>query len=369
MSGSFVSDEVLRLEGVTKRFGAVTAVAGATGAVQRAELLTFLGPSGCGKTTLLRLVGGFVEEDGGVILLEGKSLRGVPPHRRDTAMVFQNYALFPHLSVADNVAYGLRARRLPRGEIAARVADLLKTVQLEAFAERRPHQLSGGQQQRVALARALSIQPKVLLLDEPLSNLDAGLRVAMRQEIRRIQKALHLTVILVTHDQEEAISMSDRIAIMRHGRFEQVGTPLQVYEAPTTEFVATFVGRVNLIPGKLSPGSEAGQVAFQTWFGSLALRAPSASPGGLPPSDEARAVIRPERIQLLPLHEPLSRNAFRGEVSESTYTGQVVRYTVQMEGRPLRVDAWDPVRVGRFPEGSAVAVQFPDSVHLLPEER
>jgi ABC-type Fe3+/spermidine/putrescine transport system ATPase subunit len=363
-----VAETVLELQGVVKRFGGVTAVAGATGGVYRGELLTFLGPSGCGKTTLLRLVGGFLEADGGTILLEGKSLRGVPPHRRDTAMVFQNYALFPHLSVAENVAYGLRARRLPRGEIAGRVEELLKTVQLEGFGGRRPYQLSGGQQQRVALARALSIQPKVLLLDEPLSNLDAGLRVAMRQEIRRIQKALHLTVILVTHDQEEAISMSDRIAIMRHGRFEQVGTPLQVYEAPATEFVARFVGRVNLIPGRLSPGPEAGQVEFQAWFGSLTLRAPSAPEASPPIADEARAVIRPERIQLLPLHDPLPRNAFRGEVAESTYTGQVVRYTVMLDGKPLRVDAWDPVRVGRFPEGSAVAVQFPDTVHLLPEE-
>ena len=363
-----MSDEVLRLEGVLKRFGAVTAVAGATGGVERAELLTFLGPSGCGKTTLLRLVGGFLEEDGGSILLEGKPLHGVPPHRRDTAMVFQNYALFPHLSVADNVAYGLRARHLPRGEIAARVDDLLKTVQLEGFGERRPFQLSGGQQQRVALARALSIQPKVLLLDEPLSNLDAGLRVAMRQEIRRIQKALHLTVILVTHDQEEAISTSDRIAIMRHGRFEQVGTPLEVYEAPATEFVAKFVGRVNLIPGSLSTAPDESGVIFQAWFGSLTLRALTSPPAFSTIPEETRAVIRPERIQLLPLQEPLSGNTFRGEVVESTYTGQVVRYTVLLEGKPLRVDAWDPVRTGRFPEGSKVAVRLPDAVHLLPME-
>ncbi len=363
-----MSEAVLELVGVVKRFGGVTAVAGATGAVRRAELLTFLGPSGCGKTTLLRLVGGFLEADGGSILLEGRSLCGVPPHRRDTAMVFQNYALFPHLSVAENVAYGLRARRLPRGEIAARVEELLKTVQLEGFGVRRPHQLSGGQQQRVALARALSIRPKVLLLDEPLSNLDAGLRVAMRQEIRRIQKALHLTVILVTHDQEEAISMSDRIAIMRHGRFEQVGTPLEVYEAPATEFVANFVGRVNLIPGRLSPGAEAGQVVYCAWFGFLTLRAPTAPEVGPPIPGDARAVVRPERLLLLPLCEPLPENTFRGEVVESTYTGQVVRYTVLLQGRPLRVDAWDPVRSGRFPEGSSVAVQFPETVHLLRAE-
>jgi ABC-type Fe3+/spermidine/putrescine transport system ATPase subunit len=346
----------------------VTAVAGASATVRRGELLTFLGPSGCGKTTLLRLVGGFLEADAGTLLLEGKSLHGVPPHRRDTAMVFQNYALFPHLSVAGNVAYGLKARRLPRGEIAARIEDLLKTVQLEGFGDRRPDQLSGGQQQRVALARALSIQPKVLLLDEPLSNLDAGLRAAMRQEIRRIQKALHLTVILVTHDQEEAISMSDRIAIMRSGRFEQVGTPLQVYEAPATEFVAKFVGRVNLIPGKLAAGSDAGRAVFQAWFGSLDLRMPTLPEAAPLLMEEARAVIRPERILLHALDGAPSRNTFRGEVAEATYTGQVVRYRVLLHGKPLRVDAWDPVRVGRFPEGSPVAVQFPDAVHLLPAE-
>ncbi|MBI3085197.1 MAG: ABC transporter ATP-binding protein [candidate division NC10 bacterium] len=363
-----MGDTVLELVDVTKRFGAVTAVAGATGAVHRGELVTFLGPSGCGKTTLLRLVGGFLEADGGSILLEGKPLHGVPPHRRDTAMVFQNYALFPHLSVADNVAYGLKARRLPRGEITARVEELLKTVQLEGFGERRPHQLSGGQQQRVALARALSIQPKVLLLDEPLSNLDAALRVAMRAEIRRLQTALHLTVILVTHDQEEAISMSDRIAIMRHGRFEQVGSPLDVYESPATEFVATFIGRVNLIPGRLSPGPEPSHATFDTWFGTLTLRAPASPLGGSSNSSEVRAVIRPERVLLALPREPLPRNTFRGEVAESTYTGQVVRYTVLLQGKPLRVDAWDPVRVGRFPEGSAVAVQFPEALHLLPAE-
>jgi ABC-type Fe3+/spermidine/putrescine transport system ATPase subunit len=364
-----VADELLRFEGVVKRFGTVAAVAGVTGAVRRGELVTFLGPSGCGKTTLLRLVGGFLEADGGAILLEGKSLHGVPPHRRDTAMVFQNYALFPHLSVADNVAYGLRARHLPRREIAARVEELLKTVQLEGFGERRPHQLSGGQQQRVALARALSIQPKVLLLDEPLSNLDAALRVAMRAEIRRLQTALRLTVILVTHDQEEAISMSDRIAIMRNGRFDQVGSPLEVYEAPATEFVANFVGRVNLIPGRLVPAPEAGRATFQTEFGSLTLRAPMAAQAGMVTLGEARAVIRPERILLLPLTDSLPSNTFRGEVVDFTYTGQVVRYTVLLDGKPLKIDAWDPVRVGRFPEGSVVAVQFPDTVHLLTEER
>ena len=225
------------------------AVDGVDAAIQEGELVSFVGPSGCGKTTLLRLAGGFARPDGGRVLLDGQDVTRDPPNRRATAMVFQSYALFPHLTVAGNVGYALRVRGQSRADVAARVEDLLRVVQLDGLGARRPDELSGGQQQRVALARALSVRPRVLLLDEPLSNLDANLRVLMREEIKRLQRELRLTVAYVTHDQEEAMSISDRIAVMRAGRIEQLGTPTEIYERPATEFVARFVGTANFLDG------------------------------------------------------------------------------------------------------------------------
>ena len=242
----------ITIDGVARSFGSVRAVDDVSIAIRDAEFFTLLGPSGCGKTTLLRMVAGFCELDRGRILFGEERVDTLPPHRRNAGMVFQNYAVFPHLRVGDNVAYGLRARKSPEKETSERVSRALQLIQLEGFETRWPHQLSGGQLQRVAIARAVVFEPHVLLLDEPLSNLDAKLRIEMRAEIRRLQKTLGITVIYVTHDQEEALSMSDRIAVMRSGRVEQMSEPRVIYEQPATPFVATFVGATNLLAGTVS---------------------------------------------------------------------------------------------------------------------
>ncbi len=241
----------LELDRLTRRFGDVVAVDHLSLQVRQGELLSFLGPSGCGKTTVLRLITGFLRPDEGKVHIRGRVMNPVPPHRRDIAMVYQNYALFPHLTVWENVAFGLRMRHLPAAEMTTRVRQALELVHLPGLEDRYPGQLSGGQQQRAALARAIVVRPAVLLLDEPLSNLDAKLRVQVRAEIRELQQQLGMTTIFVTHDQEEALSLSDRVAVMHGGRVEQLGTPQQIYERPASDFVMRFVGSVNLWPGRV----------------------------------------------------------------------------------------------------------------------
>ena len=238
----------VKIRNLTKRFGEAVALDGVSLDIRPGELFFLLGPSGCGKTTLLRHVAGFYEPDSGSIEIGGADVTRLPPHKRDTGMVFQSYALWPHMTLAQNVAFGLEMRKVPKAEADRRVREALAAVQMEDKAERRPNQLSGGQQQRVALARALVVQPRCLLLDEPLSNLDAKLRLEMRMEIRRICKAAGLTAIYVTHDQKEALSIADRIAVMRAGRLEQVGAPLEVYRKPCNRFVASFIGETNFLP-------------------------------------------------------------------------------------------------------------------------
>ena len=244
MSGIFIA-------GVSRVFGTVRAVDNVDLVIEQGEFFTLLGPSGCGKTTLLRMIAGFSDLDGGEISIGGQRIDKLSAHRRDIGMVFQNYAVFPNLSVAGNVAYGLKARRVPPAEIATRVAEALALVQLSGYGDRQPHQLSGGQLQRVAIARALVIRPQVLLFDEPLSNLDARLRVSMRGEIRALQKSLGITAIYVTHDQEEAMAVSDRIALMNAGRLEQVGLPVDIYRKPATRFAAEFMGTTNLVEARV----------------------------------------------------------------------------------------------------------------------
>ena len=253
---------------VVKRFGAVTAVDRADLAVHDGELFTLLGPSGCGKTTLLRLLAGFYQPDAGEIRFGDRVVSGLPPYERNIGMVFQNYALWPHMTVAGNVAYGLKLRKLGATEVAARLAEGLRKVNLTGFEARYPGQLSGGQQQRVALARALVLNPDILLLDEPLSNLDAKIRVQVRAEIRKLQRELGITTIYVTHDQEEALSLSDRVAVMKDGRVLQVGAPKELYERPRTRFVADFVGTNNLVPGRVS-GRAGADLVVDTAVGTL----------------------------------------------------------------------------------------------------
>ncbi len=281
----------IELVAVGKLYGAQWAVRGVSLRVGPGEFFTLLGPSGCGKTTVLRLVAGFVEPDTGRILLDGRPVAGVPPWRRDLGLVFQHYALWPHLTVFEHVAFGLRERRLPGGEVRARVAEALRMVGLEGLERRRPSQLSGGQQQRVALARTLVLRPRALLLDEPLSNLDARLRAQMRGELRRLHRELGITTLFVTHDQEEAMALSTRIGVLDRGEIVQVGTPAEVYGRPRTRFVAEFLGAANLLPGRLE-SSPAGRVVRTKDGLVLTVGATDLSDG-----TPVVCLIRPESLQ------------------------------------------------------------------------
>jgi iron(III) transport system ATP-binding protein len=344
----------ITIDGVARSFGDVRAVDGVSIAVQDGEFFTLLGPSGCGKTTLLRMVAGFCELDSGQILFGERRIDTLPPHRRNTGMVFQNYAVFPNLTVGNNVAYGLRARKVRGGEARERVAAALKLVQLDGYGERWPHQLSGGQLQRVAIARAIVIEPHVLLLDEPLSNLDAKLRVEMRGEIRRLQRLLGTTVLYVTHDQEEALAISDRIAVMRAGRVEQIATPRVIYEQPQTPFVASFVGTTNLIEGVIR-GREGD--TMDVAFGAGVVRVCGAKGTA---GDKVILSLRPEALRLLAAGEaaPAGWATLDGTLGEIEYLGPVTRFSVVLANATLlqlmalappaspgTTVAYDPLRV------------------------
>jgi iron(III) transport system ATP-binding protein len=324
------------------------------------ELVTLLGPSGCGKTTALRMVAGFETPTAGAVLIDGADVTGRPPHRRDTAMVFQSYAIFPHLTVAENVGFGLHTRRVPPAEIARRVDALLDLVQLRGLGDRSPDRLSGGQQQRVALARAIITEPKVLLFDEPLSNLDAKLRAEMRGEIRAIQRRVGLTSLYVTHDQAEAMALSDRIVVMRAGRIEQVGPPVEVYARPATRFVADFVGRVNFLATE-RVGPRAVRVRLGSATAELAVT--DGAGAGL---DACLAVLRPEAIRLLPV-AAADPGLPRGRVRRTVYLGDVAEYEVEASPAALLVSVANPVAEGLFAEGDAVAIALPTHpVALVP---
>ncbi len=321
----------VELREVSKVFdGGVVAVDCLSLQVEAGEFISLLGPSGCGKTTTLRMIAGFAEPDAGQVFIKNVDVTDLPPNRRDTGMVFQSYALFPHMTVEANVAYGLKMRRVRRDELKRRVAEALDLVQLGSLAQRYPRQLSGGQQQRVALARAIAIRPSVLLLDEPLSNLDAKLRQQMRSEIRQLQQQLGITTVFVTHDQEEALTMSDRIVVMNHGRMEQIGTPRSIYTQPRTLFVAEFIGEGNFFEGTVGAETEAGR-AFVTRSG-LPMIVEDADHHR--EGETAVASLRAETVAILQEGEPAAArfvNRVSGRLEELTYLGASTTYRVRLD--------------------------------------
>jgi putative spermidine/putrescine transport system ATP-binding protein len=338
----------VNIEKLVKRYGAATAVAGVSLHVQAGEFVALLGPSGCGKTTTLRMVAGFIEPTEGRIQIGGRDVTDLPPYKRNAGLVFQSYALFPHMSVAQNVGFGLEMRRVSKADRDARTREALARVRLAQYADRMPRELSGGQQQRVALARALVIEPEVLLLDEPLSNLDAKLRQEMRIEIRQLQQSLGLTAIFVTHDQEEALAVADRLIVMNAGRIEQIGTPSAVFEQPATRFVADFVGVTNFLPGAVTGAGE-----FTLRSGERVGIPPSATPGA------ALLALRPERLRVASGGEGLP-----GRVLFSTYLGVTTEYQVELASGD-RLVVRQPAEAAGAGIGDTVRIHWPPSAALM----
>jgi iron(III) transport system ATP-binding protein len=329
----------ITIDHVTKRFGSFVALKSVCVHIQPGELFFLLGPSGCGKTTLLRCIAGFHAPESGSIHIGERDITHVPPHKRNTGMVFQHYALWPHLTLAENIAFGLEMRKISKSEIQHRVMEALALVHLEDRAKAKPNQLSGGQQQRVALARALVIKPQCILLDEPLSNLDANLRLEMRSEIRRICKQAGLTAIYVTHDQKEALSIADRIAIMRDGIIEQIGTPEEIYRKPLNRFVAGFIGEANFFPGTIQ-NSSGTTITIETACGIFVARKPSQA---FALKEKVVLCIRPENIRFEKPGSDLP-NRLHGRFSESTYLGEVAQHLIsipELKETPFTLKAFE----------------------------
>lgn len=405
----------IRVEHLTKRFGNTTALDDINFSIKSGELFFLLGPSGCGKTTLLRLLAGFYAPDEGCIFFGDKEVSSRPPHKRGTGMVFQNYALWPHMTVAQNVAFGLQQKKLPLNEIKAKVEEVLCSIQMDAYAERKPNELSGGQQQRVALARALAIHPKCLLLDEPLSNLDAKLRIEMRTEIRRICKEFKLTTVYVTHDQTEALSIADRMAIFSKGHIEQIGTPIEVYKRPQNRFVAHFLGETNFIPGTVLPyrkpdadaapylrqgstlvslngngaTSHAGTVDEEDFSLDDLADASQSTETKLAPEvlvqtelgtyrgvwhfdrplprvgEKVTLSVRPEAIKLKPYG--MTENSTDGVIGETVYYGEVARYDFVKNGITLKISELNPKHLDHaLRQGLFANVKVDDVIVLQP---
>jgi putative spermidine/putrescine transport system ATP-binding protein len=351
----------LELKGLHKRFGDVMALQSLDLTISAGEFVAFLGPSGCGKTTALRIVAGFERPDAGRVLLGGRDITDIPANKRDMGMVFQAYSLFPNLTARDNVAFGLRVRRVAKFERTKRAGDLLDLVGLAAAAGRYPHQLSGGQQQRVALARALAIQPRVLLLDEPLSALDAKVRVQLREEIRRLQTQLGITTLFVTHDQEEALSISDRVVVLSQGHIEQVGPPTEIYGNPRTAFVAQFVGTMNRIEGKVLPGMPEAIEAS-------GLRLPAHAARDWRENDRVLLLLRPEAVEVsAPDEEGDSgtRTGIEGVVRSQIFLGSVTRIYVATPLGEMMADMGS-LRALAAPVGSRVILRWkPEAPRLI----
>lgn len=354
----------IQVKQLTKQFGTVVALHGLDLTINPGELFFLLGPSGCGKTTLLRSLAGFYIPEKGQILFGNEDVTRLEPHKRNTGMMFQSYALWPHMTVAENVAFGLEERRVPAAEIKTRVAEALASVRMEKYAERKPNQLSGGQQQRIALARALVIRPRCLLLDEPLSNLDAKLRLEMRTEIRRVCKEFQLTTVYVTHDQKEALSIADRMAILESGHILQVGTPREVYKRPTRKVVANFIGETDFLPGKVL-SLDGDHVFVETLVGRFQgiLGDPSRP---VTAGAEVTVSIRPECWEL---HRDAERkNVVRGRIGESIYLGEVAQYDfVTDNGTKLKIFERNPRFVDGSARGELFATVEPEDVVVLTE--
>ncbi len=361
----------LELSGIQKRFGDVAAVLDFDLAAERGEFVSFLGPSGCGKTTTLRMIAGFERPTAGTIAIDGADMTNRPPNQRNVGMVFQSYALFPNMNVAGNIGFGLKIRKRPKADIDRRVAELLDLIHLDGRGDRFPWQLSGGQQQRVALARALAIEPTVLLLDEPLSALDAKIRVALRHEIRQIQRQLGITTVYVTHDQEEALELSDRIVVMSEGRIEQIGTPFEIYNFPATSFVASFVGTLNAIDTKIVDAAG-GRLSLA----GHEVRTTSALTGSA--GQAVTVAIRPEMIALStpdgsnvvavsPTGGMTGTNRLPGTVADVAFLGSVVRVrtTIGADQVPVYVDTFNNPNLAVPPAGSPIVLGFPPEACLV----
>lgn len=316
----------IELSGCSKFYGESTILDDVSFRVENGEFVTLLGPSGCGKTTTLRIIGGFVSPDVGGIMIRGRDVTSVPAYQRNIGVVFQNYALWPHMTIFEILAFGLRIRKLPKAEIRRRVERVLGIVHLEGLQDRYPRELSGGQQQRVAMARALIIDPEVIILDEPLSNLDRKLREEMRLELKRLQRSLGVTMLLVTHDQEEALSMSDKVIVMYRARIQQMATPREIYERPANSFVAGFLGSANLIEGAVVAADGAARATFALPSGGV-VEGPASE--RLRPGDRATLVVRPEWLSAT---EAAGEGVLSGEIREITYEGLSLRYGIEIAG-------------------------------------
>ena len=348
---------LVSIQNLTKKFGETTALHGVSLEVREHELFFLLGPSGCGKTTLLRLVAGFYQPDGGTLSFGNRPMNGIPPNHRNTGMVFQNYALWPHLTVAENVSYGLEVRSFSSAERKRKIAEALAIVQMEPYAERRPNQLSGGQQQRVALARALVVEPDVLLLDEPLSNLDAKLRLEMREEIRRIHRHTRITTIYVTHDQKEALSLADRMAVLRDGRIEQLGEPRTIYRSPASRFVADFMSETNWIEARVRSVTPE-DIFLESGLGPFrAARVSVANPG-----TEVWLGFRPEAVAI----GAAETNGLAAQVIGVSYLGEVERYELEVApGRRIKAIEQNPLQIR--PPGAYLRIHIrPQDCIVLP---
>src|SRR5690625_2610135 len=337
------------LSEIAKQFGSVTAVRDLNLTIQEGEFFTFVGASGCGKTTTVRMIAGFYYPTTGKVKFNDRDMTKVAPEKRETGMVFQNYALFPHMTVFDNVAYGLNLLKLTKQKIKERVDEALTQVQLDGYGGRKPSELSGGQQQRVAIARCLVLRPKVLLLDEPLSNLDANLRMIMRDEIRRLKEELNLTIIFVTHDQEEALSISDRVMVLKDGSLQQLDRPEEVYQRPANEFIANFVGTANLLAGEVQEKND--ESYFVTEDIQFAIESNDNKKG--------LALIRPEMIQ------PFDGGALEGVVLNKVYHGNSIRYKVKVDQTTLLIDDYNIVNKKTYEAGEKIRLDIPKNLHLI----